>query len=203
MVGINAGGAAGLITSVLIAGKSAWREVEPATVKLKPSPSFLSPDWDATQPNCKFYNASFVYENGLCSHFSIARMGPSVHQEALSRAMDCATLHDTDCILSPEVGLNIPAAFVYDELVGLRMLVAPKFLPLPPEVEPDPRAIDVYMPNTGRRTDMQVVFNSTVKVEFLEGGSRDVREGVFFGPAAHCAQLLRVAFGADCWLEID
>jgi hypothetical protein len=204
MVGVSAGGAAGLITSVIIAGQTAWRgEDPPPKVTLETNPSFLSPDWDPAQPNCQFYNASFQFENGLCSHFSIARMGPGVQQEALTRAMDCATAHDTDCILSPEVGLTIPAAFVYDDVAGLKMLIAPKILPLPDGINPEPKIIDVQMPADGRRTGTQVAFNSSVHLEFLEGGSREVKQAVFSGPAAHCAQLLRVAFGQDCWDQID
>ena len=203
MVGVSAGGAAGLITSVIIAGQSAWRGEGPPKVKLDTNPSFLSPDWDPAQPGCQFYNASYQYENGLCSHFSIARMGPGVQREALTRAMDCATAHDTDCILSPEVGLSIPAAFVYDGAAGLRMLIAPKILPLPDGIDPDPKMIAVQMPVDGRRTGTQVAFSSSVHLEFLEQGSREVKQSVFSGPAAHCAQLLRVAFAEDCWKTID
>lgn len=204
MVGVNAGGAAGLITSVIIAGQTAWRGGDPAPkVKLEANPSFLSLDWDPAQPKCQWYNASYQYTEGLCSHFSIARMGPGVQQEALTRAMDCATAHNTDCILSPEVGLTIPAAFVYDNEIGLKMLIAPKILPLPSGINPEPKIIDVQMPADGRRTGTQVVFNSSVNLEFLEGGSREVKQAVFSGPAAHCAQLLRVAFDEDCWDAIE
>tara|TARA_B100001109_G_scaffold224083_1_gene196825 strand:- start:4471 stop:5082 length:612 start_codon:yes stop_codon:yes gene_type:complete len=203
MVGVSAGGAAGLATSILIAAKSAWRGEEPPKVRLETNPSFLTPDWDPAQPKCEFYNASYVYEKGLCSHFSIARMGPSVQQEALSRALDCATAHETDCLLSPEVGLTVPAAFVYDNEMGLKMLIAPKFLPLPAGIDPEPKLIDVQMPVDGRRTGMQVAFNSSVLAEFLEGGSREIKQSLLTGTAAHCAQLLRVAFAEDCWNLID
>ena len=204
MVGVSAGGAAGLITSVIIAGQTAWRgEDPPPKLKLETNPSFLAPDWDPAQPNCQWYNASYQYDNGLCSHFSIARMSVSVQQEALTRALDCATAHDTDCILSPEVGLTVPAAFVYDNAAGLKMLIAPKILPLPDGISPEPKIIDVQMPADGRRTGTQVAFSSSVHLEFLEGGSREVKQAVFSGPAAHCAQLLRVAFGQDCWDQID
>lgn len=202
MVGVSAGGAAGVLTSVLIAGRGAWRGEDPPTVKLETHTSFLSPDWDPARPDCKFYNASYKYKDGLCSHFSISRMGVGVQQEALKRALDCATAHETDCILSPEVGLSVPAAFVYDEVSGLKMLIAPKFLDLTSELEADPRAMELAMPD-GKRTGVQLTLNSSVNVEFLEGATREIKQSILSGSSAHCAQLLRFAFVDECWASMD
>ncbi len=201
MVGVSAGGAAGVLTSVIIAGQSAWRGEQPPRLRLDASPSFLTPGWDPLQPKCDFYNASFRYESGLCSHFSIARMSTTVQGEALSRAMDCATAHETDCVLSPEVGLSVPAVFVYSEVSGLQMLIAPKLLPLADDPRPAP--MEVQLPSSGRRTGMQLLLNSSVNVEYLEGGTREIKQSLFFDSAAHCVQLLRLAFSDECWSQVD
>lgn len=203
MVSSTATGAAGLVTSVLLAGQASWNDAPPPKVRLEVNPSFLAPGWDETQPYCQFYNGSYQYADGLCSHFSIARMSAALQQEALSRAMDCATVHETDCVLSPEIGLSVPSAFVYDEQEGLRMLIAPKFMPLESDADPEPSVVDVQLPQSGKKTGMRVAMNRTVRVEYMEGGTRDIKQSTLTGSAAHCAQLLRLAFAEDCWEQID
>jgi len=199
--------AAGLLSSVLIATHSAWNGHPPATIRVTENNAYLAP-WDANAtahaPPCSFYNASHQYTTGLCSHIAIARMSVDVQAEALTRALACASYYDTDCVLSSEVGLSVPAAFVYDTEAGLKMLIAPK--PLPPEpseAPPDAQTVALHMPDDGRRTGIQIQFNSSVRVQYLRGVTRDMHEEVLAESDAFCVQLLRASFADDCWAGID
>ena len=88
----------------------------------------------ALDPECRFYNQSVVFSSELCSLFVVNRVA-SMHQRAAQRALRCAAAHGGECILSPEIGLAMPAAFLYDHrTASMRMLISPKLLPLASEV---------------------------------------------------------------------
>ena len=192
------------VASVLVAATTRlWGSTPPPAVKVTPDGSFLSEwDEDATDgPPCNFYNASYQYTGALCSHFALARMSPATQTEALNRALMCASHYETDCILSPEIGLSIPAAFVYDELEGLAMIIAPKITPLPDDYESEERLVELRDPTEKRHA--QIEMQTTISVEYLRGGARHMETRTFNKTAAYCIQLLRVAFDASCWSEID
>jgi len=128
-------------------------------------------------------------------------MSQATQTEALNRALSCAAHYETDCILSPEVGLSVPAAFVYDELEGLKMLVAPKLLDLPPEYTSMDKLIEIRDPDEKRRA--QIEMRDVVNVEYLRGGARRMTTEMFNDTSAYCIQLLRLAFDSTCWSEID
>ena len=48
-----------------------------------------------------------------------------------------------------------------------------------------------------------VVFNRTVRAEFLDGESKMLHSRVFAGQQAYCVQLLRLAFEPRCWRQLD
>lgn len=154
------------------------------------------------EPNCTWWNGSVVYTSDLCSHFSLSRMASNSASRAIARAVQCAAFFETECVISPEVGVSIPAAFVYNpEDSGMRMLIAPRILPLP-DGEGDPRTIRVQDPE--EKTNGHVtMFNHTIKVEYLPGGSRAPVSEVLNGSDAYCVQMLRAAFAADCWAQLD
>lgn len=192
------------VASVLVAATTRlWGGAPPPVVKVTVDGSFLTP-WDEYAeggPPCQFYNASFQYTGALCSHFALARMSQATQTEALNRALSCAAHYETDCILSPEVGLSVPAAFVYDELEGLKMLVAPKLLDLPPEYTSMDKLIEIRDPDEKRRA--QIEMRDVVNVEYLRGGARRMTTEMFNDTSAYCIQLLRLAFDSTCWSEID
>ena len=192
-----------IATTLLFAGRSLWNEQQLPEVRVSDDGSLISRDFfedeNGTLP-CAFYNASFTYSHGLCSHFSVARTSASVQSEALERALACAARHETDCILSPEVGLSVPAAFVYDQEAGLRMLIAPRLLP--PANESLTKLVAFRHPTT-EQSFAQLSLNASVTVEALEGGTRQMRTETLDGSAAYCVQLLRMAFSPSCWREID
>tara|TARA_B100001109_G_scaffold252407_1_gene248306 strand:- start:44 stop:637 length:594 start_codon:yes stop_codon:yes gene_type:complete len=190
-----------LLTGTSFVFDAYWNsETKPAVV-ISEDGAFLSTwDWDAQVPECKFYNGSYEYSNGLCSHFAIARMGAHTQIEATERALACAAHFETDCILSAEIGLAVPAAFVYDQEEGLRMLIAPKMLPLVDNHNTTEKRIGVQNPGSPMR---EQVYNDTVRVQYLRGGTRVMETNVLTGSSAYCTQLLRSAFDSACWKEID
>lgn len=199
MVAANVGGGVGIVTSLLIAAHSGWRGSDPPKVKASVDGSFLS-EWisEDGMPPCMFYNATFQYVDGLCSHFAVARMSSTTQSDALSRALECASSFDTDCILSPEIGLSVPAAFVYDEENGLKMVMTPKISAM----DTERKRVDLHMPD-GSRTGVSVLLSNNLTLEYLEGVTRLVKTESMTDSAAYCVQLLRLAFAEDCWKQID
>lgn len=193
------------VASVLVAAMTRmWGDTPPPVVKVTADGSFLSA-WDEYNedgsPPCNFYNATYQYTGALCSHFALARMGQATQTEARNRALTCAAHFGTDCILSPEVGLSVPAAFVYDQDDGLRMVIAPKLVDIPEDLESEDRLIELRDPDGKRHTQMDM--KNVVRVEYLQGGARRMSVDTFNDTSAYCVQLLRVAFDSSCWKEID
>jgi hypothetical protein len=165
------------------------------------------------EPNCSWWNGSVVYTSDLCSHFSLSRMATNSAVRAIDRANRCAAFYETECVISPEIGVSIPAAFVYDKTEGttMRMLIAPRIIPSANAggdtvgdgwENMDVRAIRVQDPE--EKTNGRVAeFNHTIKVEYLPGGSRAPVSETLTGSDAYCVQLLRAAFVEDCWKQLD
>lgn len=152
-----------------------------------------------SKPNCSFWNHSVVYSSELCSHFSISRISSGITTRAVDRAVKCAAWHETDCILSPEIGVSIPAAFIYDPAhAGLRMVVAPRLIEMDSEIKTI-RVAD----QSGSNGGFTMQFNQSVRAEYLPGGSRTPVTEVFSESDAYCLQLLRSAFDEDCWRALD
>lgn len=167
------------------------------------------------EPECQWWNGSVTFTSDLCSHFSLSRMASNSAGRAIERAVRCAAWHETECVLSPEIGVSIPAAFVYDpESAGMRMIIAPRMLPLilpaqPVSVgEPEkPYAFDVRtvrVQDVTEKTNGRVLeLNYTTRIEFLPGGSRAPVSETLTGSDSYCVQLLRSAFSEDCWRNLD
>ena len=179
-------------------------------VQINPEDALLS-DWPseharsdlAIPPECRFWNFSIRYDASLCNHFTISRSAGSPTR-ALARATRCAVVHRTECVLSPEVGLAIPAVFVNvhsdGQGGGLRMLLAPRLLPL----ESAQQHVRAAPPDGDGVTDTKTFFfNRTIGVEYLDGESRLFKTRRLHGQDAYCVQLLREAFSAQCWKNLD
>lgn len=152
------------------------------------------------QPNCSFWNGTVMYSSDLCSHFSLSRLATHIASRATDRALRCAAWHETECVISPEIGVSIPAAFVYDPSGegGMRMLIAPRIV----DNGNDLRTIRVQDPE--EKTNGRVLkLNHTITVEYLPGGSRTPVSEVLNGSDAFCVQLLRSAFVDECWQHLD
>ena len=151
-------------------------------------------------PECAFWNMSVVYESSLCSHFAIGRSA-STPARANQRALACAAAFGVECVLSPEIGLALPAAFLYShDAATMTMVLAPKLLPHASEQV----HVRVAPPGGDGLTDTKTLhFNRTVRVEYLEGASRQLRKETLSDDSAFCVQLLRLSFEPECWQKLD
>ena len=57
---------------------------------------------------------------GRDSNHFVLRGCSTVASEATRRALECAAYHQTECVQSYEIGVRLPASFIYDE-TGIRM----------------------------------------------------------------------------------
>lgn len=158
-------------------------------------------------PECAFFNSSVLYSASLCSTFTIARAAsaPSV---ALERALRCSGAFGAECILSPEVGLGLPAAFLYSHAEGrVEMLIAPRLLPLSEDQAGKNREayVRVAPPDADGKLFSTATyrFNYTVRTEYLDGATRRMQTRELVGEQAYCVQLLRDAFEPACWAKLD
>jgi hypothetical protein len=151
-------------------------------------------------PECSFWNQSVIFSDEMCSLFVVNRAAAAYHQ-ASTRALRCAAAYGVQCVLSPEVGLAMPAAFLYDyERSAMRMLVAPKLLPH----EGTPVHVRVSPPDSDGITQTRtVVLNDTVWAEYLDGETKSLGSESLKGDEAFCVQMLRQAFEPSCWRALD
>jgi len=180
----------------------------PPTVFVNPENDLLS-RWPSEvsgsdlAPECAFYNFSVMYDSSLCSHFTIARSA-AVPAQAMRRALRCAGAFGAECLLSPEVGLAIPATFLFDHSSQrMRMLIAPK--PLDSDSNATEfKHVRIAAPDAngvlGTRTEQ---FNTSIQVEYLDGDTRALRRETLADDEAFCVQLLRLAFEPTCWTKLD
>ena len=151
-------------------------------------------------PECAFWNQSVIFSDDMCSLFVVNRAA-AAYQSAHTRAMRCMAAYPTECILSPEIGLAMPAAFLYDYATStMRMLIAPKLVPS----ESNQTHVRVSPPDSDGITQTRtLVLNETVRVEYLDGQSKALGTGVLRQEEAFCVQLLRQAFEPACWKALD
>ena len=156
-----------------------------------------------TPPECRFWNFTVKYDASLCNHFTISRTSATTPTRAKERALACAGAHAASCILSPEIGLALPAAFIYDtnEVSSMKMILGPKLLPMEAETE---QHVRVAPPDSdGMTLTRTFLFNKTIRLEYLDGLTRSMVTTELSGESAFCVQLLRHAFEERCWKNID
>ena len=154
-------------------------------------------DEEEAAPECAWAQADTKYSSPLCSLFAITRFASTIGAQATERAVKCAVARDTDCVLSFEIGLAIPAAFLYDNTEGMRMLVAPRIIN-----GSDERGVRSLDP-VGERVGEELVFNYSVTVEYLPGGKRVPVTETLQGMDAYCIQELRRLIVPECWQELE
>ena len=161
----------------------------------------VSPDQIFATPaadfQCSYFDGTEVYNESLCSHFSISRLYRANHEEAVRRAGVCAAEAEVECILSTEIGMGFPAAFVFED-GAMRAIVAPQLLPH----ESANATFQAYDPYTQRYAG-SYVFDREIKAEFLQNDERHPTTEVLNGTAAYCVSLLRLAFTPECWAALE
>ena len=93
----------------------------------------------------------------------------------------------------------MPAAFLYDEQDGMRMLVAPRLLPADNATT---RTVRLQDPR-GEHANQLFELNDTVVVEYVRGGTRKLETQTLRGNDAYCLQTLRRAVVPACWNGLD
>jgi hypothetical protein len=95
----------------------------------------------------------------------------------------------------------MPAAFLYDySTSSMRMLIAPKLLPL----EAEQTHVRVSPPDSDGITQTRtLILNQTVAVEYLDGQTKQLHQRRLEADEAFCVQLLRLAFESACWQALD
>ena len=158
--------------------------------------------WDAAEgtDRCDFWNGTFEWSLGLCSHFAISRIGSRIESQAVERAAACPARPDR-LRARAEVGVGLPALFVYDATQGMRMLLAPRMLERE-TLETDGVDVRVHDPSgdTGSRV---VPMSEAVRVEFLTTSSKALQIETLYGVDAFCVQLVRHAISQACWDALD
>lgn len=161
----------------------------------------VSPDQIFATPaedfQCSYFDGTEVYDESLCSHFSISRLYRANHEEAVRRAGACAAESEVECILSTEIGLGFPAAFVFED-GAMRAIVAPQLLPH----DSANATFQAYDPYTQRYAG-SYVFDREIKAEFLQNDERHPTTEVLNGTSAFCVSLLRLAFTPECWAALE
>ena len=150
-------------------------------------------------PDCDWWNGTYYYEFDLCNHMSVTRLPAATAQKAIERATRCAAHGTTDCVLSGEIGLNLPAAFVYDLTSGMRMVLAPKLLPVD---EAETMTVRLQDPE-GEHPNQLFEFQNVVRAEYLKAASRTMETVELKGNDAYCVQALRRAVVPTCWQSLD
>ena len=159
--------------------------------------------WDGREgqlaPDCEWWNGTYYYDPSLCSHMSVTRMPAAVAEKALERATRCAAHADTDCVLSGEIGFSMPAAFVYDESAGMRMIVAPKLL----EIEGGELKTVRLQDPAAEHPNQLFKFRDLVRAEYLKPATRTMATLELRGNDAYCVQALRRSVVPTCWAALD
>lgn len=168
---------------------------EPTPVRVaSPDQIFAAPAEDFS---CTYFDGTEVYDESLCNHFSISRLYRQNHAEAVRRASVCAAEAEVECILSTEIGLGFPAAFVFED-GAMRAIVAPQLLPH----ESENATLQTYDPYT-QRYGGTYIFDREIKAEFLQNDERHPTTELLNGTAAYCVSLLRLAFTPECWAALE
>ena len=154
------------------------------------------PGESEVDPECAFYNGSVAYRSRLCTHFVVSRASSSP-AAAFRRASKCAAVFSSECVLSPEIGLAVPAAFLTTQGKEPHLVLAPRIL----EQGGGVATIRVHDPTTTLSSRVYA-FNRSITTEYISS-TRNIVTTTFQGSDAYCVQLLRRAFDVSCWAALD
>lgn len=210
----SAGGAVGVVTAAFFSAKSVLWSSSSADI-----PSFvehhsiaahghLFTQWPLDEEGneiqqCAFWNLTHHYAPNSCTPFAVSRVSPASVQTAIGRALKCASINPTTCILAPEIGFDVPGLFLYDEEHGFSPVLAPKILHTR-RIDDDSasRLVRIKDLSEGEK-DVFLHLNRSIDVEFLTPGSRTISTKTFTGNDAYCVQTLRWAVSPSCWQSLD
>lgn len=174
-----------------------WRDAR----MLKPWVSeevFVQGDGTPYPDECEFFNFTSRHDSTYCDSFTVARSLTSMLATATERAVRCGVQKELECVLSHEVGLALPAAFLNDvkSQHGMRALVAPRVLSKGDET------IHVRITDPDSENSRTVLMSTSVEVEFMDAAKR-LQTETLEGDEAFCVQLLRASYEQLCWDKLD
>ena len=163
---------------------------------------WVSDELDQGEPldsECAYYNNTVKIEANGCSLFGISRSPVSLFTTSLERALRCASKTGVECVLSFEIGLAIPAAFVSSQTAPLGMLaiIAPKI-----EASADQKHVRVSVPPDGLFESKTMLMNTTLNTQYMDE-NKQMQSSILKDDAAFCVQLLRRAYDESCWRQLD
>ena len=149
---------------------------------------------------CAYFNFTTTHEGEFCSPFVVSRLQPATLRAAAKRALKCAAKSQVECILSPEVGLAVPAVFLHDHTQeDLKVIVAPRVLPLHDDVQTEYVRVNLPGDSFGSRT---LQMNNTLSIEYMTK-TKQIEKTILRNEEAYCVNLLRLAFESECWAKLD
>ena len=183
------------------------------------SPLMPTSEWPSTQRNddapddevvCRWWTPEMGRQTDtLCSAFALRRlMGSDALARSLERAKQCAILHGTDCVLSHEVELQVPAVMLWDSATSaMRMYLLPRVVPSPEGTLYEERRIAVVRPpfddDVARsRTPLVVLMNRTVEVDHVSTTSHARESEQLLDDNAYCMQMLKLTIPDRCNEEL-
>jgi hypothetical protein len=159
---------------------------------------FVQGDGTPYPDECKFYNLTLKQDATYCESFTIARTLTSTILTATERAVRCGADKGIECLLSHEIGLALPAAFLADvtSATGMRAIVAPRLI----SKQDEDTHVRVSTPENG--ATMTVLMTQAIEVEFMDE-KKHLSIETFEGEHAFCVQLLRASYESQCWKKLD
>ena len=152
----------------------------------------------------------------FCNTMTLLRTGPNTIVTALKHAAMCAEISGDTCILSHEVGMQVPGIFVWDSTsVSMRGLLAPRSISAP-NVEND--SVDAAMLDTesvlvsvqrpsadsSKSTSViDITMNVSVYVEYFDALNLVMQTELLEGDSAFCFQLLLHTLTDACKNELQ
>jgi hypothetical protein len=156
-------------------------------------------DDDGERTACAWWDGHERADPLGCSTLAASRISRAEVASARARALECALAADVECVLSTELNVAVPSAFVYaEDGGGMQMLIAPRVLNRSDATD----RVEVRHPRTNAPVawlDMAV----DVTIEYLAGGSRQLKTRTLQGEQARCVQALRLAISDACWSALD
>ena len=173
-------------------GAHAWSELDEDAV-------LADSEDDNDRVACDWWDGRERAHPSGCSTLAASRISHVEVERARARALACAMDAGVECVLSTELGVDVPSAFLYtEEDVGMQMIIAPRVLHRSDATQ----RIEMRDPRTNAPvTWLDMATNVTV--EYLIGGSRSLRTSTLQGDEARCIQALRFAIADDCWNALD
>lgn len=158
--------------------------------------------WDA----CEWWDGVDASGEAVCSSMALFRLTRASVDAAAQRAALCARVTGESCILSHEVGLEVPGVFLYgggEAGSGMRLLITPARAPSPESANASKGTLDpakrVRVSLHGQEWESrEYVMEPRLAIEYYDFNGRAMRIETLEANDAFCVQLLARSVQEDC-----